>query len=111
MFCTREYGGVGFAIEGAYFSCGESVLLVHHEGGTADIPAVSVPAGPPPAIKIVEAPGKSLWNFLKAFAVSSWEPCKVHNGEVELVPVAKIRVEYGTDVVTEGASGLIVTVF
>lgn len=85
--------------------------VVTYEGGVLNVPAVSVPAGPPPAIRIVEAPGRSLWNFVKAFAVASWDPCRVHNGEAELVPVAMIRVEYGTDVVTDGASGLMVTVF
>lgn len=74
------------------------------------LPAVSVPAGPPPAMRMLDAAGKDLCIALNAAIDSSCEPCRVQSGEVEVVPVAITRVVYETEVVEEGARGLMVTV-
>lgn len=79
------------------------------EGAVENIPADSVPAGPPPAMRIVEAAGKDVCRVLNAATDSSWEPCRVQRGDVEVVPVAIIKVEYETEVVEEGVTGLMVT--
>lgn len=44
-----------------------------------------------------------------ALTVNSWEPCRVHKGEAEVVPVAITRESYKTDVVEAGAEGSTVT--
>lgn len=61
-------------------------------------------------MRIVEASGKDLCSVLNAATDSSCEPCRVQSGDAEVVPVAMIKVEYETEVVEEGARGLMVTV-
>ena len=60
-------------------------------------------------MRIVEAAGKDVCRVLNAATDSSWEPCRVQRGDVEVVPVAIIKVEYETEVVEEGVTGLMVT--
>ena len=62
-------------------------------------------------MRIVDASGRDLCICLKAAIDSSWEPCRVHSGDSEVVPVAIITVEYETDVVVDGERGSMVIVF
>ncbi len=75
-----------------------------------DLPAVSTPAGPPPAIRMVDAFGRSRWSSFISAIEASCDPWRVHNAEVEVVPVAMIRESYETVVVVAGAVGSIAIV-
>lgn len=84
MLCAGENGEFGFGIPVADFSCKRTLgPAVNSERGyrkkreikirveRGDSPAVSVPAAPPPAMRIVEASGRDSCICLKAAIDSS----------------------------------------